>query len=369
MNFRRLGSVVVKELKQLRRDRITFGMIVGIPTIQLLLFGFAINMDIRHLPAAVYDEARTANSRELIAEIGSSQVLEFRRELASAQEIDAVLRRSEVSAVMVIPADFEARLAHPDRPQWQLVVDGADQSVQAAARQMSAFDARRLLRNGMSAGVDDTVNPVEIVNYYNPERRAPLNTVPGLIGVILTMTMVMFTAMAIVRERERGNLEMLIATPLSPLELTIGKVTPYVGIGLLQVTLILVLGRWVFDVPVRGALPDVYLAALLFIVASLSLGVFISTLAQSQFQAMQITFFTFLPQILLSGFMFPFDGMPKIAQWLAEIFPLTHFLRLIRGVMLRGAELPELWPEMLALAAFTAVMLTIAVKRTSKRLD
>lgn len=369
MNFRRLGAVVVKELKQLRRDRITFGMIVGIPTIQLLLFGFAINMDIRHLPAAVYDQAQTANSRELIAEIGSSQVLDLRRELTAAQQIDDVLRRSEVSAVVVIPADFENRLAHPDRPQWQLVVDGADQSVQAAARQMSAFDAGRMLRAAPGTGVDDAVNPVEIVNYYNPDRRAPLNTVPGLIGVILTMTMVMFTAMAIVRERERGNLEMLIATPLSPFELTIGKVTPYIGIGLVQVTLILVLGWWVFDVPVRGALLDVYLAALLFIVASLSLGVFISTLAQSQFQAMQLTFFTFLPQILLSGFMFPYDGMPRVAQWLAELFPLTHFLRLIRGVMLRGAALPELWPEMLALLAFIVVMLTIAVRRTSKRLD
>lgn len=365
MNWRRLFAVIRKELLQLARDRITFGMIVGIPTIQLLLFGYAINLDVRHLPAAVYDEAQTTLSREMLAEIGSSQVLEFREVLVAPQEIDAVLRSGKVSAVVVIPADFETRLARPDRPAWQLVVDGADQSVQAAARQLALYDVGRL-RPGVNTA---RPAPVEIVNYYNPERRAPVNTVPGLIGVILTMTMVLFTAMAIVRERERGNLEMLIATPLSPLELTIGKVLPYVLIGLVQVTLILILGWFVFSVPVRGAMVDVYLAALIFIVASLSLGVFISTLAQSQFQAMQLTFFTFLPQILLSGFMFPFDGMPKLAQWIAETFPLTHFLRMIRGIALRGATLPELWPEMLAMLAFTLVMLGIAVARFSKRLD
>lgn len=365
MNFRRLFAVIRKELMQLARDRITFGMIVGIPTIQLLLFGFAINMDVRHLPAAVYNASGTALSRELVAELGSSQVLDFRQTLQSAQQIDAVLRDGSVSAVVVIPADFDTRLARPDRPAWQLVVDGADQSVQSAARQLALFDLARL----QPATYRPRAQPVEIVNYYNPERRAPVNTVPGLVGVILTMTMVLFTAMAIVRERERGNLEMLIATPLSPLELTVGKVLPYVLIGLVQVTLILVLGWVVFSVPIRGSLLDVYLASLVFIIASLSLGVFLSSIAQSQFQAMQLAFFTFLPQMLLSGFVFPFDGMPKLAQWIAETFPLTHFLRLIRGVVLRGATLPELWPELVALALFTVVMLTISVKRFHKQLD
>jgi len=210
---------------------------------------------------------------------------------------------------------------------------------------------------------------VEIVNFYNPARLAPVNTVPGLIGVILTMTMVLFTAMAIVRERERGNLEFLIATPVSPFELTLGKVLPFVGIGLLQVTVVLLLGVAIFHVPIRGSLLDVYGAALAFIVASLSLGVFISTLAKTQFQSMQLAFFTFLPQILLSGFMFPYAGMPRPAQWLAEIFPMTHFIRLIRGIMLRGAHLAELWPELAALAVFCVVTLTIAVLRTRKRLD
>lgn len=208
-----------------------------------------------------------------------------------------------------------------------------------------------------------------MVSFYNPERRSPINIVPGLIGVILTMTMVMFTGVAIVRERERGNMELLIATPVSRAELMIGKVLPYALIGLVQTTLVLALGMWLFDVPIRGSALDVYVAAVLLILASLTLGLLISTLAQSQFQAMQMTFFVFLPSILLSGFMFPFAGMPQVVQWLAEVLPLTHFLRLIRGVMLRGARLLELWPDVLALLVFTVVMMTLAILRFRKRLD
>jgi ABC-2 type transport system permease protein len=370
MNFGRLFAVVRKELVQLRRDRLTFAMIVGIPTLQLLLFGFAINLDIRHLPAALLDQANTAHSRELIAELSSSQVLDFRNVVIAPQQIETLMRRGEISTAIVIPPDFETRLARPDRPAWQVVVDGSDQSVQAAARQLGAFPIKALDYGGAAnrPGADPVPN-VEIVNFYNPERRAPVNTVPGLIGVILTMTMVIFTAMAIVRERERGNMEMLIATPLSSLELTIGKVLPYIAIGLLQVTLILILGRLVFDVPVRGSLTGVYLASLAYISATLALGVLISTLAKTQFQSMQMAFFTFLPQILLSGFMFPFDGMPKAAQWLAEIFPLTHFLRLIRGIMLREAHIGEMWSEVAALAAFVVVVMGIAATRFRKTLD
>jgi len=365
MSLRRLFAVMRKELMQLRRDKLTFGMILGIPTMELLLFGFAINMDVRHLPAAVLDQANTSHSRELVDELSSSQVLNLRLRIATPQQLDALMRRGEISAAVVIPADFEERIERRDRSAWQVVVDGADQSVQSAARQLASFPVDTLRERGASV----SGGSVEIVNLYNPERRAPVNTVPGLIGVILTMTMVLFTAMAIVREREKGNLEMLIATPLSPFELTIGKVLPYIGIGLLQVTVILLLGWWVFAVPVRGTLLDVYLAALIFICASLGLGVFISTFAQSQFQAIQLAMFTFLPQILLSGFMFPFEGMPRAAQWLAESLPLTHFLRIIRSIMLRGASLTELWSELAALAAFTVVMLTFAVSRFRKRLD
>ncbi|UTW08697.1 ABC transporter permease [Pseudomonas benzenivorans] len=359
MNLRRLSAIVIKELRQLRRDRLTFAMIVGIPLLQLVLFGYAINMDVRGIDAAVLDQAGTANAREVVAEIGSSQVLDLRYRASSPQQLDELLRQGKISAALVLPADFEARLQRQDRPPLQLVVDGSDQSVQASARQLAAYPLPGW----------DSRQAVELVNFYNPERRAALNTVPGLIGVILTMTLVMFTAIALVRERERGNLEMLIATPLSPWELTLGKVLPFVGIGLIQVTVILLVGRLLFEVPVRGSLLQLYGAALLFIVASLALGVFLSTLARTQFQAMQMAFFTFLPQILLSGFMFPFAGMPQAAQWFAELLPLTHFLRLARGIMLRSAGLLELWPEMLALLAFTVLMLSVAVLRVSKRLD
>jgi ABC-2 type transport system permease protein len=370
MNLRRLFSIVVKELRQLRRDRLTFAMIVGIPTMQLLVFGYAINMDVRHLDAAVLDQAQTAHSREVVAAMAQTEVMDFHYRLHTPQEIDALLRAGKISAALVVPPDFERRLIQQNvgdasRAPLQIVVDGSDQIVQQAARQLAALPLASLLDPSRAA---PTAN-VEIVNFYNPERRAPVNTVPGLIGVILTMTMVLFTAMAIVRERERGNLEFLIATPVSPLELIVGKVLPFVGIGLIQVTVVLLLGVAIFHVPVRGSLLDVYGAALTFIIASLSLGVFISTLADTQFQSMQLAFFTFLPQILLSGFMFPYAGMPWPAQWLAEIFPMTHFVRLIRGIMLRSATLPDLWRELAALGIFCVVVLGIAVLRTRKRLD
>jgi ABC-2 type transport system permease protein len=363
MSPRRLFAIVLKELRQLRRDRLTFAMIVGIPTMQLVLFGYAINLDVRHLTAAVLDQANTVRSRELVARMQATDVLDFRYRAETASDVDALLRTGEISAALVVPRDFENRLERRDRPAVQLVVDGSEQVIQAAARQLAAFPLED------DRGWTTAISPVEVVNFYNPERRAAVNTVPGLVGVILTMTMVLFTAIALVRERERGNLEMLIATPVSPWELTLGKVLPFVGIGIVQVTVVLVLGRLLFDVPIRGSLAELYVAALVFIVASLSLGVFLSTLARSQFQAMQMAFFTFLPQILLSGFMFPYAGMPVAAQWFAEILPLTHFLRLVRGIMLRGAGLAELWTSLAALGVFIVVLLGVAVARVRKRLD
>ena len=359
MNLRRMGAIVLKELRQLRRDKLTFVMIAGVPLLELVLFGYAINMDVRGIEAAVLDQANTAQSREAIAEITSSQVIEVKYRLDNPQEIDRLLREGRISAALVVPSDFEARLQRRDRPPLQLVVDGSDQSVQASARQLAAYPLP-----GWSGA-----QGVEVVNFYNPERLAPLNTVPGLLGVILTMTMVLFTAVALVREREHGNLELLIATPVSPWELTIGKVLPFIGIGLIQVTVILVVGHWLFEVPVRGSILELYGASLLFIIASLALGVWLSTLASTQFQAMQMAFFTFLPQILLSGFMFPFAGMPKAAQWFAEFMPLTHYLRLSRGIMLREAGLQELWLEILILIVFCVALLGLAVARIHKRLD
>jgi ABC-2 type transport system permease protein len=363
MNFRRLGSIVKKELLQLRRDRLTFAMIIGIPTMQLVLFGYAINLDVRHLDAAVLDQAHTARSRELIAQIAATDVLRFKHTAQTPQDVDDLVREGKISAALVVPPDFETRLEVRDRPALQIVVDGSDQVIQSAARQLAAFPVYG------SQGWTKATAPVEVVNFYNPQRRAPLNTVPGLVGVILTMTLVLFTAIALVRERERGNLEMLIATPVSPWELTVGKVLPFVGIGLVQVTIVLGLGALLWGVPVRGSLVELYLVALVFIVASLSLGILLSTLARTQFQAMQMAFFTFLPQILLSGFMFPYAGMPVPAQYLSEVLPLTHFLRLVRGIMLRGAGVEELWHSVAALGVFIVIVFTIAVTRVRKRLD
>jgi ABC-2 type transport system permease protein len=363
VSLRRLGSIVIKELRQLRRDRLTFAMIIGIPTMQLILFGYAINLDVRNLETAVLDQADTARSRELVAGMAATGVVSFGRIVSSPQEVEQLMRAGEISAALVVPPDFETRLERRDRAAVQIVVDGSEQVIQAAARQLAAYPVFQ------DRGWTSNVGGVEVVNFYNPERRAAVNTVPGLVGVILTMTMVLFTAIALVRERERGNLEMLIATPVSPWELTVGKIVPFVGIGFVQTTIVLLLGEFIFDVPVRGSLLDLYLAALVFITANLALGITISTLTRTQFQAMQMSFFLFLPQILLSGFMFPYAGMPVPAQYVAEILPLTHFLRLVRGIMLRGADLTELWPSLAALGAFIAIMLATAVSRVRKRLD
>lgn len=364
MSLRRLGSIVIKELRQLRRDRLTLAMIIGIPTMQLVLFGYAINLDVRNLSTAVLDQADTARSRELVAGMAATGVMSFGRIASSPQEVEQLMRTGEISAALVVPPDFETRLERHDRPPVQIIVDGSEQVIQAAARQLAAYPVYQ-----DRGGWTSNVGAVEVVNFYNPERRAAVNTVPGLVGVILTMTMVLFTAIALVRERERGNLEMLIATPVSPWELTVGKIVPFVGIGFVQTTIVLLLGELFFNVPIRGSLLDLYLAALVFITANLALGITISTLTRTQFQAMQMSFFLFLPQILLSGFMFPYAGMPVPAQYVAEVLPLTHFLRLVRGIMLRGADLTELWPSLAALGVFIAIMLGIAVSRVRKRLD
>ncbi len=369
MNRRRLWAIVIKELRQLRRDRITLAMIVGIPVIQLVLFGYAINMNLRGLNAGIADQSGTAGSRALVMDMLATGVVAPVATVNTPQQLMAMLRRGEISVGIVVPPDFERRRSD-GRPVAQVLVDGSDTAVQGAAAQLAqvpidsaAPDMRAPARSTPPSG------RISVVSFYNPQRRSAIDIVPGLIGVILTMTMVLFTGIAIVRERERGNMELLIATPLTSTELMIGKVLPYVVIGLVQTSVILALGVWLFAVPVRGSVLDVYLATGLLILANLALGLLISTRAQSQFQAMQMTFFVFLPSILLSGFMFPFAGMPKIAQWFAELLPLTHFLRLIRGIMLRDASLWELWRDVLALAAFIVVMMAAAILRFRKRLD
>jgi ABC-2 type transport system permease protein len=260
-----------------------------------------------------------------------------------------------------IPHDFERRLQQNDRSAVQVLIDGSDPIIGGAVAQLG--------QSGRFSPYNDRPPLMEIRSYYNPERRSAVNTVPGLIGIILTLTMIMFTAVAIVRERERGNLELLIATPVKTPELMLAKILPYVMIGLIQVSLILILGHLLFQVPMRGTLLNVYVVSLLFIVANLTLGLLISTLAKNQFQAMQLTFFILLPSILLSGFVFPFAGMPLAAQWIAEVLPMTHFMRLIRGVVLRGADLPELAGELYVLGIFIVVAMTLAILRFTKRLD
>ena len=370
MNLRRLWAIMLKELRQLRRDRITLAMIVGIPVMQLLLFGYAINLNLRHLDAGIADQANSAASRALVQDMVATGVIAPRAQAYTPDQLMQALRRGEISVGVVLPADFERR-RFEGREAVQVLVDGSDTVVQSAAIQLAQVPLdtgptrnTRPLREGSIAG-----GQVSVVSFYNPQRRSAVNIVPGLIGVILTMTLVMFTAVAVVRERERGNMELLIATPVSRSELMVGKVLPYAAIGLLQTTLVLMLGTWLFQVPIRGSLLDVYLAAVLLVLANLALGLLISTRARSQFQAMQMTLFLFLPSILLSGFMFPFAGMPRLVQWLAEVLPLTHFLRLVRGIMLRGASLWELWPDALALLVFIVVMMTLAILRFRKRLD
>lgn len=360
----RLWAILLKEVRQLRRDRLTFGMIVGLPILQLMLFGYAINTDVRNLTAAWVDQSGTATSAALINELSASQVLDLQGELPGIQAADRALQRGAFNVVVVIPPDFERRLADGNRPAAQLLVDGSDPTLLGVAAQLTAMPFGFRTRTQATPAA-----LFEVRAYYNPEQRSQVNIVPGLLGVILTMTMVLFTAVAIVRERELGNLEFLINTPVRNIELMVGKIIPYILIGLVQLSLLLTLGVLLFDVPIRGSLVDLYAVSLLFIAANLALGLMISTLAKSQFQSMQMTMFILLPSILLSGFMFPFSGMPKLAQWIAEVLPMTHYIRLTRGIMLRDATPMQMSGELLALGVFLLLAMTLAVSRFKKRLD
>ena len=369
--MRSLGRIVAvarKEVRQLRRDRLTFAMIVGVPVLQLTLFGYAIDQDVRHLRAGVADLAATQRSRSLVADAEASQVIAVVERVGSAQALEDGLRRGRISVGVYIPRDFERRVLRGARPLAQFLVDGSDPLVLNAARGLVPLPVERPQTPAATARAAAGRETFEVRAYYNPERRSEVQIIPGLIGVVLTMTMVLFTAAAIVRERERGNLELLINTPVRPAELMAGKIIPYIVIGLIQVSLILFLGVFLFAVPIRGALSTFYAGALIFIGASLSLGLVISTVAQTQMQAFQMTTFIFLPSILLSGFVFPFDGMPRPAQWIAEVLPLTHFVRISRGILLRDATLVEVRRDIWPLAAFFALTMLLAIARFRKRL-
>lgn len=356
--FSRIGAVATKEFRHLGRDHVSGAMVVGIPIIMSVLFGYAINNDVRYLHAGVVDDAGTSASRALLADAQATQVITIVARADSPRELEELLARGDISVGIYVPPDFEQRRVRGDRPLAQLLVDGSDPTVLGAARGLQNLGIR-----------SRSTPPLALRALYNPERRSPVFIVPGLCGVILTLTMVLFTAVAIVRERERGNLELLITTPIKPLELMVGKILPYILIGYVQVSLILLIGVTLFDVPIRGELEQFYLGAGVFVISTLTLGLLISTVAATQFQAFQMTFMSFLPQMLLSGFMFPFEGMPRPAQWLAEIFPLTHFLRIVRGIILRDADLGLMWPEIWPLLVFFVVVMTLATVRFRKRLD
>jgi ABC-2 type transport system permease protein len=362
--LQRVYAIMLKEARQLSRDRLTFGMIVGIPLMQMLLFGYAINFDVRDLRAAVVDQAGTSYSRALVGDLQASGVITFAAPSPSVADLQRRMNAGEIKVGVVIPADFERRRLAHDRAAVQLLVDGSEPIIDSVARGLSSVPLP-----GRDAKYASRVQAYEVRTEYNPERRTAVQVVPALIGVILNMTMVIFTAGAIVRERERGNLELLITTPIRSWELMAGKLLPYVLIGMVQTTLVLLLGATLFDMPVNGSLVDLYLAAGLFIAATLTLGLLVSTFAQTQFQAFQLAFATMLPSILLSGFMFPFDGMPQIAQWIAQVLPLTHFVVMVRGVVLRGAPLADLYVPVAKLGLFLLIALGIATLRFHKRLD
>ena len=373
-NFKRFGAIVLKEFIQMRRDRLTFGMMVGVPMIQLILFGYAINSNPKHLPTAVYAADNSVFSRTIVQGLRNSEYFDIVREPKSAAEIQQLLAENSVQFALTIPVDFSRKLLRGEHPDLLLEADATDPTaVGYAIAAVNGLTATILNRDltGPLAKLQAGPPPFNLVTHqhYNPENITQYNIVPGLMGVMLTMTMVMITALAITRERERGTMENLLSTPVRPGEVLIGKIVPYIGVGYVQVTLILLTARYLFDVPMIGSVPLLLVLVLLFIVANLAVGITFSTIAKNQLQAMQMTFFFFLPSLLLSGYMFPFRGMPVWAQDIGEMLPLTHFLRVVRGILLKGngwqALAPDLWP----MALFLVVMMTVGIKRYRQTLD
>ena len=375
MRLGRLLSVARKELLQLRRDRLTLAMMVVLPVLQLLLFGYAINTDVRHAPTVVLDDDRSARSRAFVRSMEATGYFDRVGDARDHDELSRALRGGVARVGVVIPAGFSAEIVRGRTGRVQLVVDGSDpqtvsSATSTAASLAAAWGSRlaveRLARQGMHAPAPAVA--LEPLTLYNPDLRTATFIVPGLIGVILTMTMVMLTAMAITRERERGTLEQLIVSPVRPVELVVGKIVPYIVIGYVQMTLVLAVGHAVFHVPLVGSLPLLYALSALFIAANLALGLTFSTVAQTQQQAMQMSFFFMLPNILLSGFMFPWEAMPRPVQWFSQALPLTHFLRVVRGVTLKGAGWPELRVEVLWMAGILAWFTLVASVRFRKKL-
>lgn len=370
----RLRALIAKEIIQMRRDRITFAMMFGVPLMQLILFGYAINSDPKNLPAALVTSSSDHYVRAMVSALELTGYYRFVSAGASAAEAEHLIQSGEVSFVVTIPSDFARRVDRGDRPQILIEADATDPSVASGAiSTLSTVAAQALLRERgvelQSKEEQEKALQVVVQRRYNPEGITQYNIVPGLLGVILQMTMVMMTSMALTREIERGTMENLLAMPASPLEIMLGKILPYLGVGAVQVVVVLAAAKLLFDVPFAGGLSLLLAAILVFVLALVLLGYTISTVAKSQMQAMQLTFFFFLPSILLSGFMFPFRGMPDWAQWLGELFPLTHFLRIIRAVMLKGADWPAISFEVSILGVFIAAYMVLALMRFRRTLD
>jgi ABC-2 type transport system permease protein len=368
--WRRTGAMLIKEFIQLRRDRVSFAMIIMIPLMQLLLFGYAINTNPRHLPTAILLQEQSDLGRSILQAIVNTDYFEVTRYLRDEAEFDQVLASGSVLFAIEIPANFERAVRRGDRPALLVAADATDpvasSSAVAALSQLvaTALQHDRDIPDQRASAFEIRTHP-----RYNPAGTTALNIVPGLVGTILTMTMLIFTALSVTREIERGTMESLLAMPITPIEIMLGKIVPYIIVGFVQASLIIGIGVALFGVPVIGNL--VLLAALstLFITANLSIGYTFSTLAQNQLQAMQMSMMFFLPNILLSGFMFPFAGMPRWAQWLGEALPLTHYLRIVRSIMLKGSTLADLQFDTAALAGLTLVAMTIAVTRFRRTLD
>jgi ABC-2 type transport system permease protein len=373
-NWQRFCAIVAKEFIQMRRDRLTFAMMLGIPMIQLVLFGYAINSDPKHLPTAVYSADNSVFSRTIVWAMRNSSYFDITREPRSEAEIQKLLAQGTVQFVVEIPVDFSRKLLRGEQPDLLLEADATDpMAIGYAVAAINALTPTVLNRDltGPLAKLRGSATPFNLVvhQHYNPENITQYNIVPGLMGVILTMTMVIITALAITRERESGTTENLLSTPLRPVEVIIGKIVPYIMVGYIQIFLILVAAKFLFDVPMVGSAPFLLAVAFLFIVAHLAVGITFSTIARNQRQAMQMGMFFFLPNILLSGYMFPFRGMPGWAQDIGECLPLTHFLRIVRGILLKGNGLAEVMPDLWPIALFLVVMLAIGIKRYRQTLD
>jgi ABC-2 type transport system permease protein len=370
----RLWAIVLKEFIQMKRDRVTFAMIVGIPLMQLMMFGFAINSDPRHLPTALRIADQGPFARTFVQALRTTDYFAFVRETQSEAEAQRLLQLGDVQFVINIPEDFSRQLLRGERPTVLIEADATDPAATGPAlASVNALAATIFNRDlpGPLARLHAKSGPVDfrIHAHYNPENITQYNVVPGLMGVVLTMTMVIITALAITRERERGTMENLLATPVRPFEVMVGKILPYIAVGYIQVSLILLAAHFIFHVPMVGSLPLLYAVALLFIAANLAVGITFSTLAKNQLQAVQMAFFFFLPSILLTGFMFPFRGMPVWAQTVGSCLPNTHFLRIVRGILLKGNGFAEIVPELWPMVIFLAVAMTIGVKRYRQTLD